>query len=465
MRTIVITIIAVALLFAASIGGVWYSLHLQKPEVILEQLRRGKGDRQEQLMKLQLARGEVVGVLIKAQADTTQDRQFRVDLLELLFRRYQREPERELKPALEAALHDPDAEIRKKAAYGFSAFGDDQLKLALLDSVIDESPEVRWQAYGAFLGDSRVALNWFWGTIMSDEQREKLVERCRDQMSKETDPELQYLARSVVGRQVEIYLDQSREALTSGDLVRAESLLQKAIELDPSNQQGNIRYARYFLTTGEKAKALDLAEKCGALFHIPKLARAPSIDGDPNDPAWSGALKVPIRFQSTSRFAPRLCEGKSDAYLGHHEGRVYIAVLAYEDNLDKLVVKHTTRDSNTWEDDSTEIFFDPELREKSGYQFVINPAGALWDEYDGSIKNSFPADVAAKVWKDRGYWSAEFSISVSDLNGQKITRDSLWGFNVGRPRIGNAAEYCNLWPTFGGSQKYHAMPLAVFDGL
>src|SRR5688500_4159956 len=137
MKSILIVVAVVAALFAGSVGVVVYLMRQERPEVIVERLRRGERDKSEQRMTQQVARGEVVPVLARNVTDPKGDATFRGDLLELLFRRYQREPDRDIKPVLVAALKDPDAKVRQRAAYCFAAYGDEALQTALLGSLED----------------------------------------------------------------------------------------------------------------------------------------------------------------------------------------------------------------------------------------------------------------------------------------------------------------------------------------
>lgn len=155
----------------------------------------------------------------------------------------------------------------------------------------------------------------------------------------------------------------------------------------------------------------------------------------------------------------------NDFYIGHRDGTVYIAVLGYEDDLSKLVVRHKSRDGNIWLDDCVEIFFDPSNSETEVYQFIINPLGAMFDQYKGRRGENVLCEWKAKVFHDRGYWACEFSVAAKNLHKRTITGDSIWGINIVRARIGPASEHCQWWPTFGWAHRYHLFPLAVFEGL
>jgi len=449
------------LIFALSFGFVWHQVRAQKPDVILAQLRDGKGDREKLLMKLQLSRGDVTGKIIDAYTAPDAPDAFRTDLIELLFRRHRREPDTRGGETMRKALKDNDVAVRRRAAYCMGAYADVELMKSLTECVDDADPEVRRHAYLVLIAH-RGPGSRLWDHFMSDEERNAAVQICLKQRETETDPALVYFAQSVVGRAIDRRLRESREALQSGDLHRAEDLINQALELDPSNKQAHIRHARFYLAQDDKEKAKEIAAKHGALLTIPKLEVAPVIDGDPTEAAWDQAARVDPKYHTTSQWTEKLCEGKTEAFVGYRDGIVYIAERGYEDDLGQLSTTQTARDGPVWEDDCVELFLGPPNDEKHVYQFIINSIGTMMDNYGRDAKVNVPCEVQAKVYPDRGYWAVEFAVKAKDLDAAEITSESLWSVNFVRARIGLAAEHCQYWPTFGGALKYHLFPMAVF---
>ena len=269
----------------------------------------------------------------------------------------------------------------------------------------------------------------------------------------------------MVGRQVGCYIEDSMRAAAGGDLVRAEECLSKALELAPNHQRAQIAQVRWLMRSGKEKEAIELADKYGALLKIPTLPALPAIDGDPTDPVWQQALKVGLLYHTTSNWEAKHCEGRSDAFLGHRDGKIYVAVIGYETpgDIDKLVIKRVNRDSNVFEDDCVEIFLDPEGVGECAYQFIINARGALYDSYKAASKHNFELEHKARIFRDRGYWSIEFAIAAQALNGAKLSADKPWGVNIARARIGPASEHCMIWPPYGGALRYHNHPIAVFE--
>lgn len=102
-------------------------------------------------------------------------------------------------------------------------------------------------------------------------------------------------------------------------------------------------------------------------------------------------------------------------------------------------------DGPVWDDDSMEIFLQPNLADKTYYQFIVNAAGSM---YDGKVRDSsWNGNWKAKVEKTASGWQADVTIPLADIGlggwreGQEI------GVNFCR-HIGNRA---SCWSSPDGS--------------
>jgi len=460
------TILCVVLAFALGIG---LRLHARQPRVLLEKLRTADGDQREALvMALALARGDAVPPMIEACQEPTGGTAYRTILLDLLFKKYHRVPDERIERVLFQALKDPDPVIRTHAVNGFAVFGDWAQKARMVDLVGDPHADVRLQVYAILTATRRQdPPDGVWAHL-DEQQRQDLVELARGQVEKEADPDLRDLARSVLGREIAIRCGKAIEAFQTADIVKADELLDSALDLDPGNERAKICRIRHYLDLGEKEKALAFAKESGALLSIPRLREAPAIDGDPEETAWEDALRSNNSYRNTVHWIAKPAQGKTKTCIGHRDGTLYIAVLGYEDDLDKLVVKHTARDSKVWQDDCVEIMLDPGNTAKRFFKFAINAAGALDDGCRGDVpreqrKRNFECRYAAGIFRDRGYWACEFAVPAAELDNSTIGARSIWGMNVVRTRIGPASECCALWPTFGSNLRVELFPIAVFE--
>ncbi len=461
-KPVIISLVIAAVLLGA-LGAGWLYKRSQSPEALLDKLAGGSGDRKNILMRLGVARGDVVSLMLEWLDEPDTRGQFRADLIEMLFKMNMRSSQQRIAEAMTAAIKDPDLLTRRKAVECISVYGEDDLKVKLADCVSDEDPEIRNNAYIVFTpaGWGRTGMDGLYN-ILTSEQRQKLVTECKRMMTLEKDPHMMHLARSVVGREIEALCIEAIELSQQADLEGAEKRFREALELDSENNQAQVRYVRFLLGTGQREKALKLAKQFGALMEIPELPEAPVIDGDPTDAAWDAAYKTEKFYLSSSRWAPMDAKSRNAAYVGHKDGKLYCAILGYEDDLTKLHIKHQGRDSSVWNDDSAEIVFDPHITDTDMYQFIINPTGSLFDSQNEDKSVNFKCEYGAKTFNDRGYWSCEFAIDEKELDNAKIRSGEIWALILFRSRIGQAGVCCSTWPTFGYTKKMYLYPLAVF---
>ncbi|GEM_PF-3429408 len=463
MRRILIVagvVVAVLVLFA---GAVWIKMHASDPEVLVANLRRAEGEEAEDALRaINLARGDVVTPLTKAFQDETASGEFRLKVLDVLFKRYHREPDPELEEVLKQARTDPLPEIRRRAVYNWILFGESEHQVELLDRLDDEDLVVREHIY-RMLNDRRRG-RWLWRRI-SEEQHAAVLEDAQRDMDAQNET-VAFLARGVIGREVADRADDASQALQSGDPVQAEELLTEALTLDPDSHYARIRRVRYLLATGRREQALEAADEYGALVRVPRLSTAPIADGDPTDAVWDEAWTTEKTYKNTSQWVAQPADGRSRIAIGHRDNTVYIAVWGYEKDLSKLSIKHMQPDGPVHRDDCVEIVFDPDNTERNVYKFNINAAGVLADRYDRGRRGQdedFLCEHVAKMFPDRGYWALEFALPVSELHDRTLTSESLWGILVLRTRIGPASESGSIWPTYGNNLNYHLYPLAVFE--
>jgi hypothetical protein len=465
MKRIVISVAAVLLLLGLLVAAVLLRVRAENPAQLIARIQRARGaEREELLLRLSISRGDVLTELIKRYNERTADAAFRAEMVDLIFKRGLRGDDPRLEPLYLDALQDPQPEVRRAAAKGMITYGDQELRAKLIPGVADSDPEVRRCAYAVIVTERSPLKAPMSGIyeIIQPEERASLTTNCLRQLPRETDPDMIFLCKGVIGHEVENRCFEADQARGSGDVEKARRLLESAIALDPAHPDPQVRLARLYLETDQRDKALATARTYGALFEFPRLPSAPVVDGDPSDEAWKTALVIDKFYHTTSRWTPKQTEGKSRALLGHHGGRIYIAILGFEKDLDKLVATRKNRDDDEWYDDCAEILFDFGCDGKSFVQFVVNSLGGMFDVKDNDKSKNFDCEFKAGVFKPRGYWAMEFSIDARELSGKPLTPDTLWAFNIFRTRIGAASEHCAMWPPFGETQRPYTYPFAMF---
>ena len=175
-----------------------------------------------------------------------------------------------------------------------------------------------------------------------------------------------------------------------------------------------------------------------------RLAVKPVLDGDvQNDPAWrsvqptSGFLQVqPDLGEPASK--------KTEVFVGYTDTSLWIALIAYDESPDTIIVSEGRRDSSLDQTDSFRLIIDGFLDQQNGYVFGTNPTGMQYDAqvikeggsgqftrnvgvYDENWDGSW--EVVAVVG-DFG-WSAEFEIPFHTLRYANAATQ-VWGVNFQR---------------------------------
>ena len=175
-----------------------------------------------------------------------------------------------------------------------------------------------------------------------------------------------------------------------------------------------------------------------------RLTVKPVLDGDvQNDPAWrnvqptSGFLQVqPDLGEPASK--------KTEVFVGYTDTSLWIALIAYDESPDTIIVSGGRRDSSLDQTDSFRFIIDGFLDQQNGYVFGTNPTGMQYDAqvikeggsgqftrnvgvYDENWDGSW--EVVAVVG-DFG-WSAEFEIPFHTLRYANAATQ-VWGVNFQR---------------------------------
>ena len=110
------------------------------------------------------------------------------------------------------------------------------------------------------------------------------------------------------------------------------------------------------------------------LARVPRALTPPTIDGKLDDPAWAYALTYTGSYPLNTRTWTDT--PKTTWKLLWDEQYLYFAFDCEDHNLIAPIVP---RDSAIYTDDCVEIFLMPEMRFRSYWEVIINPAGSIFD--------------------------------------------------------------------------------------
>jgi hypothetical protein len=443
----VLVLAAVVFLFS-----VYLSRRKENPEVLLKWLKKSKGDREEILMRLNMARGDVSTPMIRVFNDRGSNPKFRAEVLDLLFKKNLRAPDARVESTLVAALKDTSSLIRRQAVEGFALFTDSRLQPALVPFLRDPDTEVRRRVYTILTQGGEL-----WDKF-TPELRSAIVDSALVQKPLETDSMMAFLNRSIVGREIAMLCQQGLSAYLKSDLGRGDSLFQRALRLDTNNYRASMVLANYKVGSGDREEALRLARSRNTLAEMPRLASAPVIDGDPTDKAWEKAFSREQIVQGNN-FAYRAGTGKAKLMLGYSGGVFYLSVICYEKDVSKLKITHGERDSrSTWSDDGVEVVLSPKFDKRHYCKFIITAGGCLYDRLGSNASVNFKCQYATRVFKDRGYWAMEFAVNGKDLDNNVFKPNDLWNICVIWNRFGCIDERDYFWFDYDDD----VMALALF---
>ena len=173
--------------------------------------------------------------------------------------------------------------------------------------------------------------------------------------------------------------------------------------------------------------------RLGKTLNAPPAKSTIKIDGDPSDPAWSGACWISdFKTAYTKEKKALPPELKTSVGILSDKDNLYFLILANEPSPDKLTVKGG-KAGEVWGDDSMEIFLDPRNAANAYYQVVVNSRGVFAAlRQPGNDKSvDFGITAAAKVEKDR--YVIELKVPVKNMECLFVP-GAVWNVHFARNR-------------------------------
>lgn len=187
------------------------------------------------------------------------------------------------------------------------------------------------------------------------------------------------------------------------------------------------------------------------------------IDGRGDDAVWRRATPITAFRQYLPRddAEPSF---RTDARVAYDDKNLYVLVHAYDTFPDSIMALLSRRDERT-QSDYIRIVVDSYHDRRTGYEFIVNPAGVKRDLYlynDGEEDESWDAVWDARTAIDSSGWRAEFRIPLSQL---RFGAHSSHTFGLGIQReIGRLNERI-AWPRFSRNAPGIASQLGEVRGI
>jgi len=158
------------------------------------------------------------------------------------------------------------------------------------------------------------------------------------------------------------------------------------------------------------------------------------FDGNLNELEWQSVLPETNFKQREPDNAASATECTEIRIL-YDQNNLYIGVLCFDSQPDKIIANSLIRDSNLEGDDKLTIVIDTYLDHRTGFVFAINPNGARFDGYQYAPERE-PNENWNGVWDVRAKitskgWQAEIIIPFKTLRFRNLSTQT-WGINFQR---------------------------------
>src|SRR5262245_45745171 len=160
-----------------------------------------------------------------------------------------------------------------------------------------------------------------------------------------------------------------------------------------------------------------------------RLTTPIAVDGVLSEAVWHGDNAV-TDFKQRDPVEGAAPSQRSEVRVAYDEDALYVGARLYDSAPDSILARLSRRDVSV-PADRFSVYLDPYHDRRSGYYFLVNAAGTL---FDGTLSNDGWEDPSwdgvwdAKVHRDEQGWAVEMRIPYSQLRFRP--QDSMtWGVN------------------------------------
>ena len=464
----------VALLTAAALATGWGCSN--QIESNIDKLAAGGAEAESAKMALSMARGEAVEPLMAAFADRQYPATSRAAMADALFSLYLREKDERILELLRSALSDEAAPVRRVAVRALGDLKTTDAAGAILGQLADESDNgVRQEILVTLSMMGRQDRPIMSPTLdfrsrvdmLSEEEQAQFIAILQGMRREGMPDALMHKTMDWLESIAEGYIVEAQRLLVEADLAGAEAMLLQARDLVPDSKNANQRLGKFHYQNGDARKGLEIMREIGAAIDVPRLTRAPAIDGKLDDEPWQGVQPITDFYQNVAQMRAFTIEGESRAYVGHRDGILYIGIRGYEPSTHDLTAAAQDRDDLAYQDDCVEVFFDANLDGRTYHQFVINNIGTIMDQYnDGESRGGdlgWNGELESAQHLGDDFWSIELAIPLNQFGIPAPGAGDVWGANIARIRITHASEYGQWVPTYGSALRPDRFGYLVFQ--
>ena len=181
-------------------------------------------------------------------------------------------------------------------------------------------------------------------------------------------------------------------------------------------------------------------------FRVPKVNSHIDVDAYLNESFWKEAVKINANIEvGPGENIP--APVKTEALIAYDNERIFVAIIAYDDNPSEIRAHLVDRDK-IWDDDWVLILFDTFNDQRRTYDFVCNPFGIQADIIETPTGGGGSWDA---IWDsngritDEGY-IVEMCIPFNALSFPRTEGDQIWGFDVVRSYPRSVRHHIGAFP-------------------
>lgn len=167
-------------------------------------------------------------------------------------------------------------------------------------------------------------------------------------------------------------------------------------------------------------------------LELAQSTNAPVIDGLLDDPCWRTAA-VLTHFVQVLPVEGAAPSERTEVRVLYTPDQLFLGIRCDDDDPDGILAKQMRHDGDFVSDDKVEVVIDSFGRQREGYFFAVNPAGARSEGLVEDFNRENP--LWDTLWRaharvdDHG-WTAEIAIPFKSLSFDRAR--TAWGFNVER---------------------------------
>jgi uncharacterized protein DUF5916/cellulose/xylan binding protein with CBM9 domain len=163
-----------------------------------------------------------------------------------------------------------------------------------------------------------------------------------------------------------------------------------------------------------------------------RLAERVALDGVLSEAVWQNGNAV-TDFKQRDPNEGTMPSQKTEVRVAYDDDAIYVGARCFDAHPESLLVRLSRRDVSV-PADRFSFYLDPYHDKRSGYYFLVNAAGTLFDGTlynDGWEDNSWDGVWEAKAKVDELGWSVEMRIPYSQIRFQQAD-SHVWGVNFRR---------------------------------